>query len=75
MEEIFPGKEIFIAETGWPSNGVDHGGAAANLLNQATYIRTASNYLTSKHVRFNIIEAFDQPWKIFGGEEHAGGSF
>ncbi|MBP7823055.1 glycosyltransferase [Candidatus Gracilibacteria bacterium] len=75
MTELFPNKEIFVAETGWPSNGVDHGKASANLLNEATYVRSASKYLEAKKVRYNIIEAFDQPWKIFGGEKHAGGSF
>jgi exo-beta-1,3-glucanase (GH17 family) len=66
MTELFPGKEVFIAETGWPSNGVDHGKASATLLNQATYVRNASKFLESKKIRYNIIEAFDQPWKIFG---------
>ena len=75
MEKLFPGKEIFVAETGWPSNGVDQGKASASLLNEAIYVRTASKFLESKKVRYNIIEAFDQPWKIFGGEKHAGGSF
>ena len=75
MEKSFPDKEIMIAETGWPSNGVDHGPSEATLLNQAIYIRTVSKHLESRHIRYNIIEAFDQPWKIFGTEKHAGGSF
>jgi exo-beta-1,3-glucanase (GH17 family) len=45
MESLFPDKEVFVAETGWPSNGVDRGPASANLLTQATYIRTISKYL------------------------------
>jgi cellulose synthase/poly-beta-1,6-N-acetylglucosamine synthase-like glycosyltransferase len=75
METSFPDREIMIAETGWPSNGVDRGPSEATLLNQAIYIRWVSKYLDSKKVRYNIIEAFDQPWKIFGSEKHAGGSF
>ena len=75
MEEVFPGKPIFVAETGWPSNGVDHGPSEATLLNQAIYVRGVSKYLEGRNIRYNIIEAFDQPWKIFGTEKHAGGSF
>lgn len=75
MEKLFPDKEIMVAETGWPSNGVDHGPSEATLLNQAIYTREVSKYLSAKNVRYNIIEAFDQPWKIFGTEKHAGGSF
>lgn len=72
MENLFPEKEIFVAETGWPSNGVDRGPSEANLLAQATYVRTVSKYLEGRKIRYNIIEAFDQPWKIFGTEKHAG---
>ncbi len=75
METLFPDKQIIIAETGWPSNGVSRGWAEANLLTQATYIRTITKYLEGRNIRYNIIEAFDQPWKIFGSEKHAGGSF
>lgn len=75
MEKLFPEKEIMVAETGWPSNGVDHGPSEATLLNQAIYTREVSKYLSGKKIRYNIIEAFDQPWKIFGSEKHAGGSF
>jgi glucan 1,3-beta-glucosidase len=39
MEKSFPDKEIMIAETGWPSNGVDRGASEATLLNQAIFIR------------------------------------
>jgi len=72
IESLFPDKEILVAETGWPSNGVDQGPATANLLSHATYIRTVSKYLEGRKIRYNIIEAFDQPWKIFGTEKHAG---
>lgn len=72
MKNLFPKKEIFVAETGWPSNGVDRGPSEANLLAQATYVRTVSKYLEERKIRYNIIEAFDQPWKIFGTEKHAG---
>ncbi len=72
MESLFPGKEIIIAETGWPSNGVDRGSSKANLLAQAIYVRDVSKYLEGQKIRYNIIEAFDQPWKIFGTEKHAG---
>jgi exo-beta-1,3-glucanase (GH17 family)/cellulose synthase/poly-beta-1,6-N-acetylglucosamine synthase-like glycosyltransferase len=75
MTSLFPNKEVIVAETWWPSNGVDRGPSQANLLTQATYVRTITKYLEGRKIRYNIIEAFDQPWKIFGSEKHAGGSF
>jgi exo-beta-1,3-glucanase (GH17 family) len=56
-------KPILIGETGWPSIGRQRGLSTPSQLNQATYIRTFLREAHQKQWRYNLIEAFDQPWK------------
>src|SRR5690606_24851888 len=56
-------KPILIGETGWPSAGRHRNGAAPGLLNQARYIREFLQAAEQNQWRYNLIEAFDQPWK------------
>ncbi|MCX5865590.1 MAG: hypothetical protein NTW42_11080 [Deltaproteobacteria bacterium] len=65
-EEIgtkIPGKEIVIGETGWPSQGRMRKGALPSLENQARFIRGFVALAEQEHWQYNLIEAFDQPWK------------
>ncbi|MDG4475889.1 glycoside hydrolase family 17 protein [Thiovibrio frasassiensis] len=65
-EEIgqkIPGKEILIGETGWPSQGRMREGALPSLENQARFIRGFIALAEQEHWQYNLIEAFDQPWK------------
>lgn len=57
------GKALMIGETGWPSYGRQRQDAAASLLNQALFIREFSAIAQAEAIPYNIIEAFDQPWK------------
>jgi len=59
----FPGRDILIGETGWPSAGRERAGARPSLVNQARFIREFLNWAGPNQVRYNVIEAFDQPWK------------
>jgi exo-beta-1,3-glucanase (GH17 family) len=56
-------KPILIGETGWPSIGRQRGLSIPSQLNQATYIRTFLREAQQKQWNYNLIEAFDQPWK------------
>lgn len=56
-------KPILIGETGWPSAGRHRNGAAPGQLNQARYIREFLVAAEQHQWRYNLIEAFDQPWK------------
>ena len=58
-----PGKEIVIGETGWPSQGRMREGALPSLVNQARFIRGFIALAEQEHWQYNLIEAFDQPWK------------
>jgi exo-beta-1,3-glucanase (GH17 family) len=63
MAAAFPGKEILIGETGWPSAGRMREGALPSLVNQALVLQEVLAVANRKGYRVNVIEAFDQPWK------------
>lgn len=62
-QKSFPNHEILIGETGWPSAGRNRHGAQPSLVNEAYFIREFSLVALSRGMRYNLIEAFDQPWK------------
>ncbi len=59
----FAGKEILIGETGWPSQGRQREGAVPGRVNEARFVRGFVQHAESKGWHYNLIEAFDQPWK------------
>jgi exo-beta-1,3-glucanase (GH17 family) len=63
VQTVFPNKHIFIGETGWPSAGRQRMQSQPSLVNEARFIREFVDYAANEHVSYNIIEAFDQPWK------------
>jgi glucan 1,3-beta-glucosidase len=52
-----------VGETGWPSAGRPRQGASASVVNEARYLREFLRYATEAKLPYNVIEAFDQPWK------------
>lgn len=74
LEARFPGKDILIAETGWPSGGRAKGGLAPGVAEQSTYVRAIAAMAARRHWSYNIIEAYDQPWKRYA-EGVAGGTW
>jgi glucan 1,3-beta-glucosidase len=63
MEVAFPGKEILIGETGWPSAGRMRDGALPSRTNQARVVSEILDLAKRENFRVNLIEAYDQPWK------------
>ncbi len=63
MAQAFPGKELLIGETGWPSQGRMREGALPSQVNQALVIQEILAAAKERGYRVNVIEAFDQPWK------------
>ena len=59
----FPGKEILIGETGWPSHGRMRDGALASRVNQARFISEILERARQDNFRVNLFEAYDEPWK------------
>lgn len=56
-------KPLFIGETGWPSVGRQRQASRPSQLNQARYLREFVQLAQDKGWNYNLIEAFDQPWK------------
>jgi glucan 1,3-beta-glucosidase len=63
MAVAFPGKEILIGETGWPSEGRMREGALPSRTNQARVVSEILALAKQENFRVNLIEAYDQPWK------------
>ena len=63
MKARFSGRTVMIGETGWPSEGRPRREASASLVNEARYLRDFLRYANSVDMPYNVIEAFDQPWK------------
>jgi glucan 1,3-beta-glucosidase len=60
---LFPGKEIVIGETGWPSAGRMREDALPSPSNQARYLSDIIALSKENGWDYNLIEAKDQPWK------------
>ncbi len=63
MQAAFPGRDLLIGETGWPSEGRQRQGARPSLVNEARFMRAFLNWANQNKINYNVIEAFDQPWK------------
>src|SRR5690349_21543269 len=63
MAVAFPGKEILIGETGWPSQGRMREGALPSRTSQALVVSEILDTAKREGFRVNLIEAYDQPWK------------
>lgn len=63
VEALLGDKNILIGETGWPSEGRMREDALPSKINQAIFIREFVKLADKNSWDYNIIEAFDQPWK------------
>ena len=63
MSKTFPGKPILIGEAGWPTRGRSRGPAVADMENGARFVRTLARVSKEHGFDYNVVEAFDQPWK------------
>ncbi len=59
----FPDQRVFIGETGWPSQGRQRVGAVPGRVAQARFIREFTHWAGTEGIEYNLIEAYDQPWK------------
>ena len=63
LRAAHPGKRIVIAEFGWPSAGYNMRQADPGRIEQASVLRDFISRAEAYGIDYNIIEAFDQPWK------------
>jgi exo-beta-1,3-glucanase (GH17 family)/cellulose synthase/poly-beta-1,6-N-acetylglucosamine synthase-like glycosyltransferase len=67
LRRAYPGKRIVIAEFGWPSAGYNLKAAVPGRIEQALLLREFVTRAEAYGIDYNIVEAIDQPWKIFEG--------
>lgn len=67
LRRTYPGKRIVIAEFGWPSAGYNLKKAVPGRPEQAVVLRNFVSRAETIGFEYNIVEAIDQPWKIFEG--------
>jgi exo-beta-1,3-glucanase (GH17 family)/cellulose synthase/poly-beta-1,6-N-acetylglucosamine synthase-like glycosyltransferase len=67
LRRAHPGKRIVIAEFGWPSAGYNMQRAVPGRIEQALVIRDFLARAEAYGIDYNVIEAFDQPWKTNEG--------
>ena len=63
IRTAFPGKSIAIGEIGWPSAGRMRQRALPSPVDQARFLRGFIAHAEQAQWSYNLIEAFDQPWK------------
>jgi glucan 1,3-beta-glucosidase len=63
MQRAFPGREFLIGETGWPSEGRQRWRSVPSRVNEARFFREFMRFVEKSQLPYNVIEAFDQPWK------------
>jgi exo-beta-1,3-glucanase (GH17 family) len=63
FEAMYAPKPIFVGETGWPSEGRQREDALPSRVNEARFVRGFIDMAEMHGWRYNLIEAFDQPWK------------
>ena len=67
LRQTYPGKRIVIAEFGWPSAGYNLKNANPGRFEQAVVLRDFVSRAEAYGIDYNIVEAIDQPWKVFEG--------
>ena len=67
LQQHYPDQKIYVGEAGWPSSGHILNGIPSDPYQQAEHIRNLVHRLELAHIDYNIIEAFDQPWKTIEG--------
>src|SRR5215472_11323614 len=67
LRGAFPSKHIVIGEFGWPSAGYNFKAAVPSPVTQAAVLRNFVARADALGLDYNIVEAIDQPQKLFEG--------
>ncbi len=63
VRQRFAGQPVWVGETGWPAAGRQRGAALPGRVEQARFVRELLQAAPGAALDYNLIEAFDQPWK------------
>lgn len=58
-----PGLPFIVGEVGWPSAGRQRGAQIASRKFQGDFLAEFAGLAAQQSLYFNVVEAFDQPWK------------
>jgi exo-beta-1,3-glucanase (GH17 family) len=64
VRQQLPGKPVMIGEVGWPSEGRSRRDAVPSRVDAAKFILAFLRLAEEKGLDYNLVEAFDQPWKV-----------
>jgi exo-beta-1,3-glucanase (GH17 family) len=64
VHEALPGKPVMIGEVGWPSQGRSRRAAIPSPVEAARFIADFLRLAEREKLQYNLVEAFDQPWKV-----------
>jgi cellulose synthase/poly-beta-1,6-N-acetylglucosamine synthase-like glycosyltransferase/exo-beta-1,3-glucanase (GH17 family) len=67
LRKKFQGKRVVIAEFGWPSSGYNRNAAVPGKFEQAEIMRGFVARANALGIDYNLVEAYDQPWKTMEG--------
>jgi cellulose synthase/poly-beta-1,6-N-acetylglucosamine synthase-like glycosyltransferase/exo-beta-1,3-glucanase (GH17 family) len=67
LRAAYPNKKIVIGEFGWPSEGHNFERAVPDPISQAVLLRDFVARANAAGIDYNIVEAIDQPQKLFEG--------
>jgi cellulose synthase/poly-beta-1,6-N-acetylglucosamine synthase-like glycosyltransferase/exo-beta-1,3-glucanase (GH17 family) len=67
LRRTHAGKHIMIAEFGYPSGGYNRASAEPGRAEQARIVREFVSRARALGIDYNVIEAYDQPWKVMEG--------
>lgn len=63
IKQTFPGKEVVIFETGWPTEGSTLGQAVPGEANQKKFLEDFIPLAKQNNMKYFVFEGFDEPWK------------
>jgi uncharacterized protein (TIGR02145 family) len=64
VQAIAKGKEVFISETGWKTDGNPFGEAIPSVPNSVRYLKETLNWSKASGIEVNLFSAFEEPWKV-----------
>lgn len=64
VRQQLPGKPVMIGEVGWPSEGRSRRDAVPSRIDAAKFISDFLRMAKERGLDYNLVEAFDQPWKV-----------
>jgi exo-beta-1,3-glucanase (GH17 family) len=63
LQQTYPGKQIVISETGWPSSGQNYGAAVASTANEQEFWTQFTAAAQQYGIQYSMFEQFDEPYK------------